>query len=84
MMVSTLMIGGLFFLLSMSNGVLEDWPVPAKYKSMKNPYAGKKDADNVGKDLFNQHCKSCHGKEGYGDGKKAGELDTEMRDFSSS
>ena len=47
MMVGTLMIGGLFFLLSMTNGVLDDWVVPAKYKSMKNPYAGKKDADNI-------------------------------------
>ena len=84
MMVSTLMIGGLFFLLSMTNGVLDDWIVPAKYKSMKNPYVGKKDADKVGKDLYSQHCKSCHGKEGYGDGKKAGELDTEMRDFTTS
>lgn len=82
MMVSTLMIGGVFFLLSMTNVIQDDWPVPAKYKSMKNPYAGKKDTDKIGKDLFNQHCKSCHGKEGYGDGKKSGELDSEMRDFS--
>lgn len=81
MMVSTLLVGGMFFLLSMTNGVLDDWIIPAKYKSMKNPYAGKKDADKVGKDLYSQHCKSCHGKEGYGDGKKAGELDTEMRDL---
>ena len=81
--VFALLIGGSFVLLSMTSNVLEEWPVPAKYKSMKNPYAGKKDADNVGKDLYSKHCKSCHGSEGYGDGKKAGELDTEMRDFTS-
>ena len=33
--------------------------------------------------LYSQHCKSCHGKEGYGDGNKAGELETEMRELSS-
>lgn len=79
--VVALLTGGSFIFLSMTSSVLEDWPVPAKYKSMENPYAGNKDVDKIGKDLYNQHCKSCHGKEGYGDGNKAGELDTEMRDF---
>ena len=75
------LIGGSFIILSMTSGVLEDWPVPAKYKSMKNPNANDQDAEKIGKDLYSQHCKSCHGKEGYGDGNKAGELDTEMRDL---
>jgi mono/diheme cytochrome c family protein len=79
--ISILFIGGGFILLSMTNDIQDDWPVPAKYKSMENPYAGKNDVDKIGKDLYNQHCKSCHGKEGYGDGNKAGELDTEMKDF---
>ena len=60
----------------------DDWEVPAKYKTMENKYAGE-DEDGIGEDLFKQHCRSCHGKEGYGDGSKAGELETEMRDFSS-
>jgi mono/diheme cytochrome c family protein len=59
----------------------EEWEVPAKYKTMKNEYAGG-DEDGIGEELFAQHCKSCHGKEGYGDGTKAKELDTEMRDLS--
>ena len=58
----------------------EKWEVPAKYKSMKNEYAGE-DEDGIGEELYAQHCKSCHGKEGYGDGTKAKELDTEMRDL---
>jgi mono/diheme cytochrome c family protein len=29
------------------------------------------------------HCKSCHGAEGYGDGKKAANLSTALRDFTS-
>jgi mono/diheme cytochrome c family protein len=60
----------------------DDWEVPAKYKSMENKYAGE-DSDGIGEDLFNQHCRSCHGKEGFGDGSKAKELDTEMRDMTS-
>lgn len=58
----------------------EKWEVPAKYKSMENEYAGE-DEDGIGEELYAQHCKSCHGKEGYGDGTKAKELDTEMRDL---
>ncbi|MFY0653161.1 MAG: cytochrome c [Cyclobacteriaceae bacterium] len=58
----------------------EDWIVPAKYKTMKNATDGTDD-DDIGKDLYMKHCKSCHGKEGYGDGTKANELETEMRDI---
>jgi len=60
----------------------DKWEVPAKYKSMENEYAGE-DEDGIGEELYMQHCRSCHGKEGYGDGSKAGELETEMRDFTS-
>lgn len=58
----------------------DKWDVPDKYKTMKNEYAGE-DEDDIGKDLYSKHCKSCHGKEGYGDGTKAAELETEMRDI---
>lgn len=60
----------------------DEWVVPAKYKSMENKYAGE-DTDGIGEDLFNQHCRSCHGKEGFGDGTKAKELETELRDMTS-
>jgi mono/diheme cytochrome c family protein len=59
----------------------EKWEVPAKYKTMKNEFAGADD-DGIGSELYAQHCRSCHGKEGYGDGTKAKELETEMRDLS--
>ena len=59
----------------------EKWEVPPEYKTMKNEYAGE-DEDDIGAEIYAQHCKSCHGKEGYGDGTKAKELETEMRDFS--
>lgn len=60
----------------------EKWDVPAKYKSMENEFAGD-DEDGIGEELYAQHCRSCHGKEGYGDGSKAKELETEMRDLTS-
>jgi len=70
-------------LVSFTNpSVVDDWEVPAKYKSMENKDAGE-DEDDIGQDLYKQHCRSCHGKEGYGDGSKAKELDTEMRDLTS-
>ena len=58
----------------------EKWEVPAKYKNMENEFAGD-DEDGIGEELYMQHCRSCHGKEGYGDGTKAGELETPIRDF---
>lgn len=61
----------------------DEWTVPDKYKNMENPYAGEGDDDEIGLDLYEMHCASCHGDEGYGDGKKSGELDTPMRDFTS-
>ena len=63
--------------------VLDAWDVPDKYNNMENPYTGQEDDDEIGDDLFSTHCKSCHGKEGFGDGSKAEELESEMRDFTS-
>ncbi len=60
----------------------DKWEVPEKYLKMENEFAGE-DEDGIGEELYAQHCKSCHGKEGYGDGTKAKELETEMRDLTS-
>jgi len=56
------------------------WVVPDKYKTMKNPVKLDKTAAAT---LYTTHCKSCHGKEGLGDGSKAAQLDTKCGDFSS-
>jgi mono/diheme cytochrome c family protein len=69
-------------LFAASFTLVTDWEVPAKYKTMENPTSGE-DEDEIGEELFAQHCKSCHGKEGYGDGTKSRELDAEIRDFTS-
>ncbi len=55
------------------------WPVPDKFKTMKNTVKYDKAAATA---LWNKHCKSCHGKSGLGDGPKAAQLKTHAGDFS--
>jgi mono/diheme cytochrome c family protein len=72
----------LVLLMSFMNSTQpKPWPVPEKNKSMVNPV--KSDAASIatGKALYNQHCKSCHGTKGKGDGTKASQLDTDCGDF---
>ncbi|MCX6186674.1 MAG: c-type cytochrome [Bacteroidetes bacterium] len=59
------------------------WPVAAADASKKNPM--KSDAGSIGegKELYNQHCKSCHGAKGKGDGTKAEKIDISCGDFTS-
>ncbi len=71
-----------FVLYSFTTVVQEKWVVPEKYVNMKNPTDPKADL-NIGKSLYDKHCKSCHGKEGYGDGPKANEMKGDLGDFSS-
>jgi len=71
-----------FALYSFTTLVQEEWKVPAKYETMKNPVDADTDTD-IGKSLYMKHCKSCHGKEGYGDGQKADEMEGDLGDFSS-
>jgi mono/diheme cytochrome c family protein len=59
------------------------WNIPAKYKSMKSTIkAGDASINTTGKELYNKHCKSCHGAKGLGDGPKAANLKTNCGDFS--
>jgi mono/diheme cytochrome c family protein len=57
------------------------WPVPDAAKNKANPLKGDAASVASGKTLYNQHCKSCHGTKGKGDGPKAAQLDTESGDF---
>ena len=59
----------------------DPWPVPDKYKNMANPVKSDATSLATGKELYTQHCKSCHGTKGKGDGPKAAQLDTESGDF---
>ncbi|MEP7110868.1 MAG: cytochrome c [Ferruginibacter sp.] len=64
--------------------VQEDpWKVPKMYESMKNPVIADISSINAGKDIYNSYCRSCHGKNGKGEGKRADNLSTKPSDFSS-
>lgn len=70
-----------FGLYSSTTIAQEKWEVPDEYVKMKNPVDAGTDTA-IGKTLYSKHCKSCHGKEGYGDGPKAEEQDGDLGDFS--
>ena len=81
--IKTLAIIGIlsFVLYSFTTIVQEKWKVPEKYENMKNPTDPSVDLD-IGKSLYNKHCKSCHGKDGLGDGPKADEFDINTEQIS--
>lgn len=77
-----ILISLVFIAMGLKPIALQDpWEVPAKYQKMKNPYLNASDKDQIGRILYAQHCKSCHGTKGKGDGKKAASLDTPVGDF---
>ena len=80
----SLLFAGLFLFALMSfvsRSQNDPWPVPDKYKNMPNPVKSDATSLATGKELYTQHCKSCHGTKGKGDGPKAAQLDTESGDF---
>ncbi len=79
-----LFTAGIFVLVVSFDVQNDPWDIPEKYLKMENPTdADDGDCLDVGKSLYVRHCKSCHGSEGFGDGKKAGEIETEMPDLTS-
>jgi mono/diheme cytochrome c family protein len=72
--------GGLFMMGHAQKTV--KWDAPEKAKTVKNPAAGNAASVATGKDLYAKHCRSCHGKEGLGDGPKAATLGVSCSDFS--
>lgn len=62
----------------------DEWIVPAEYLNMENPTDPEDEEGlEIGEELYMKHCKSCHGKEGLGDGPKAAEQEGDLGDFSS-
>jgi len=58
------------------------WAVPDKAAKTANPVKTSPASIAAGKTLWSQHCSSCHGKAGLGDGSKAAQLETTPPDFS--
>jgi mono/diheme cytochrome c family protein len=57
------------------------WPVPDKAAKAVNPVKSNASSIAAGKSLWIEHCSSCHGKSGLGDGSKAAQLKTVPPDF---
>lgn len=75
-------IGITFAAFTIKTKQTEPWPVPDKYLKMANPVKSSGESISGGKELWAQHCQSCHGKKGLGDGTKAASLKTEPGNFS--
>lgn len=59
------------------------WEVPDEYKNLKNPIEASEESVGKGMILYIRNCAACHGREGLGDGPKAGTLETFSGDMSS-
>jgi mono/diheme cytochrome c family protein len=57
------------------------WTVPEKAAKAPNPVKSSATSISSGKSLWVEHCSSCHGKAGLGDGTKAAQLKTQPADF---
>ena len=76
--IGIILIASILGLAFISSNQTDPWPVPDKYEKMDNPVKYDK---KLASSLWTKHCKSCHGKEGLGDGPKAAQLDTPSGDF---
>jgi mono/diheme cytochrome c family protein len=79
------LITGLFILIAgfKINHQPKPWPVPDAAAKKANPVKSSSESISSGKALWSQHCSSCHGKTGKGDGSKAAQLKTQPEDLSS-
>src|SRR5580765_2661533 len=78
-------VSGLFLLTAAFKAYQQPkpWPVPEKAAKTPNPVKSSSESISAGKALWSQHCSSCHGKTGLGDGTKAAQLKTQPEDLSS-
>lgn len=53
---------------------------PESARALKNPFENDPQAAAAGKKLFRRHCESCHGAEGYGEGRAANLHEEEIKD----
>ena len=59
----------------------DSWVVPEEFENKVNPYANTPDYDRIGRTAYARYCKSCHGKNGRGDGVNAKLIETPVADF---
>ena len=71
----------IFIFFSFQSFAQNEWIVPEKFVYSVNPTLETKFL-LLGKGLYTKYCQSCHGKEGYGDGRIAEKLRGDVCDFS--
>jgi mono/diheme cytochrome c family protein len=76
-----LTVAFLVFFFSAQAQVNNPWEVPEEYQKMENPVEANKTTLKSGKSLYNQHCKTCHGKKGMGDGSISKNLEEDPSDL---
>lgn len=75
----------LFVLLAAAMAIVinaaRNWNAAAAARKLKNPVLPTADALATGKQIYGEHCRSCHGEKGDGHGEKAAELSVAPGDF---
>ena len=66
------------FLLSTLPAFGGNWNVPTTAKDILNPISWNKDVASEADKVYSDHCISCHGKHGAGDGSKE-KVDYDLR-----
>ena len=62
-------------------GIQEKWTAPAWADTLQNPYPFEPLTLPQGEELYSIYCRSCHGKEGRGDGAVGRTLATRPANF---
>jgi cytochrome c len=84
-MKNSILLLGSFALLtiifSFSPQQEDPWKVPEKYEKMVNPIVADAASIKAGKILYIDHCRTCHGVSGKGNGIKSASLNHPPADF---
>lgn len=61
--------------VTMENGkIKQQWPAPAEAAGLNNPVKNRPEMVKLGKELYEQRCLDCHGREGKGNGYMSAQL----------
>lgn len=64
-----------------SPGDTTKWVAPETAAAVKNPIASSEGVVTEGTVVYKKNCRSCHGKDGDGQGAEAADLKTKVTDF---
>lgn len=61
--------------VTMENGkIKQQWPAPAEAAGLTNPAKNRPEMVKLGKELYEQRCLDCHGRQGQGNGFMSAQL----------